>query len=735
MRAQAEKNEELLRAIFDNNEGRVQTLLDEGAQPLAVVAYQREKLSLVEMLKTDNFSPSETTPFSEAIKTGRFRQLWPRMLSSEFYTTEGIVLTLRQAVAVDDTDLERQCFQKPNWDLKRLDYIKMLTGLCLLSHAVLVTKNIDMVRLLMDFGTDPLSMEERGILEQNGFRINFISCLSLSSNVLGIMIHFIITDNNETMGLEIVNHQKFKWDSSYAYCGAGIIWECLEKKFYLLAEALLKKRLAANCSFRPECSGLSEAEKSQDDRAKNLVIEYTVYNKLYQLITQKEEAKSLVIINHWDFVLPSEDVAHLLIKTALKEKLYVCVEALLKSWQAENGTFNIYFDSVELQLTEIEKDPREINLLIQYSESLRNRFYHLISEGEEKTSLAIMNHKNFVCPSENVAREMMEKFLQRNLRACALALAKKGRLSGFELVVEKDSVVPHENKVVENPLAADHTEPKQTNLYPAGEHLAPERAVVEIAQTHEDEPVLSEQKDGDNQALLPSTTENIHSDAVVSLSRQDTNLNITINRPGHEDHGKTALCCAIESDHVQVVTALERQQCRAIRLAAQEGQLNLVRELVEREPALVEHKDINGHTPLQLALMNGQIEVANYLVDNSFGRLDYEKTLCFAAKQLGWMKLLIKMQLSNYILERGDEKQPEHKSFLMFGLYKRNFGFSKQEKLKAANALKSVMVDGADQSILKRYKKELNNGELGSIYRRFCAREECKISKQNNKMG
>ncbi|OGT43166.1 MAG: hypothetical protein A3F42_04485 [Gammaproteobacteria bacterium RIFCSPHIGHO2_12_FULL_37_34] len=229
-----------------------------------------------------------------------------------------------------------------------------------------------------------------------------------------------------------------------------------------------------------------------------------------------------------------------------------------------------------------------------------------------------------------------------------------------------------------------------------------------------------------------------------------------------DEYGRTILYWALTcyQDYEQIALLLLQgskfdekyftMQYQPIHIAAQEGRLNVVQKLIQNKPELLEQVDACGQTPLLWAAAKGRAEVVDYLISkganlnvssNHPGGKDHGKTPLYWAADNGYSgvvetllkhgitpslaktidksklneKVKAEVELLEYIPKRSS--QSKYKTSFTLFYHKFNFGFSKKEKLNAANALKNVVLNGADKSILDLYKKELNNGDLGSIYR------------------
>ncbi len=74
--------------------------------------------------------------------------------------------------------------------------------------------------------------------------------------------------------------------------------------------------------------------------------------------------------------------------------------------------------------------------------------------------------------------------------------------------------------------------------------------------------------------------------------------------------GKRPLDLAIERGHAQIVPLL-----KPLHLAAESGDLIRVKNIVEKVPKSLNLKDERGWSPLHLAVKNGHLEIAKFLMD------------------------------------------------------------------------------------------------------------------------
>jgi ankyrin repeat protein len=178
--------------------------------------------------------------------------------------------------------------------------------------------------------------------------------------------------------------------------------------------------------------------------------------------------------------------------------------------------------------------------------------------------------------------------------------------------------------------------------------------------------------------------------------------------------GATALFCAVENGRKNVVDILLKHNANLSIALQDDG---------------VYHKKFNvvvGDTPLHVASRLGSTAIIASLIGRNASieatNNQQQKPIDVARKGSGCanaLKLLDYLaKVDHRILTKGSDDHT--KSFTIFG-YKFNFGFSAQKKKDAAEALRKVIFDGADESCLVVHRAALNNGNLKKISQRLLA--------------
>ena len=217
------------------------------------------------------------------------------------------------------------------------------------------------------------------------------------------------------------------------------------------------------------------------------------------------------------------------------------------------------------------------------------------------------------------------------------------------------------------------------------------------------------------------------------LTNEATNVNSTQGGPG-----MTALFYAATNGHVEVVRTLlahegvlvnmvstnEYFYGTALHSAIKQGNIEIVSALLEHKGINVNEVDMNGATALHIAVEKNQLDVVNALLllpnlDVNAVRTDGATALAIAVErgQPEIVKALKINLLEKYIAERGREGAPMYKTSKSFFGQKIDFGYSKDQKVKAAKA-KLNELKGVAGSVSKEDEKILNQGTIKTIVSR-----------------
>ncbi|MBA3537011.1 MAG: ankyrin repeat domain-containing protein [Tatlockia sp.] len=257
-------------------------------------------------------------------------------------------------------------------------------------------------------------------------------------------------------------------------------------------------------------------------------------------------------------------------------------------------------------------------------------------------------------------------------------------------------------------------------------HIAAKNGRLDLVKALiEQDPEYLDQVDGCGQTPLLWSAVEGQSEVVDYLISKGAELNLALNLPTDKNHGKTPLYLATERGHCKVIdslmkagavatTAVGPMQYQPVHIAVKAGQLDIIEVLLKNHPQLIEEEDAFGQTPLQLAASCGNNEIVEALL-KAGAKPDSSKPI---HKSNLNEKTRGKIELLEYIPKRSS--QPMYKtSYTLFCCFTFNFGNSRDEKLKAARALAAVKIHGADKKILDKFKEELNNGELKTIYQKL----------------
>ncbi len=156
-------------------------------------------------------------------------------------------------------------------------------------------------------------------------------------------------------------------------------------------------------------------------------------------------------------------------------------------------------------------------------------------------------------------------------------------------------------------------------------HLAAQAGQLDIAKAIvENDPSTLDEKDALGQTALLWASANGHTDIVEYLLEKNPDLEAASNPPDHKNHAKTSLYWAVERGHTAVVeklmtkrpntkVALSNMRYQPLHLAAQAGQLDIIKAIVENDPSTLDEKDAFGQTALLWASTSGHADVVEYL--------------------------------------------------------------------------------------------------------------------------
>jgi ankyrin repeat protein len=260
-------------------------------------------------------------------------------------------------------------------------------------------------------------------------------------------------------------------------------------------------------------------------------------------------------------------------------------------------------------------------------------------------------------------------------------------------------------------------------------------------------------------------------------------LDVKINNPDSDDHGKTLLWLAVESGHVEIITLLT--QLGAPMLAPR-GEMQLmpihylidkylneddedqkdiillqIKAVVDHHPDALGMRDGRGRSPFLMASLKdsyaNDFRLSRYLLEkganvndaSNYPDENRDKTPLLLAAEKGkneMCRMLLefgahsKMPINHLKLdedikgafalldyEKQRAKQGQYKRHLNLFFTKIGLGCSRERKLAAVAALKQYSFFTQNGSVenanawqdLKKYKKELNNGELKLIRRQM----------------
>lgn len=370
--------------------------------------------------------------------------------------------------------------------------------------------------------------------------------------------------------------------------------------------------------------------------------------------------------------------------------------------------------------------------------------------------------------------------------------SKEGHLSGVKSLLEHQPTLrDHPDLLGQTPLmwaiSEGHTKlvayliQQEANIdlkYKKGArtqviHLACFQGRLDIVQLLiEKDKTLLNRVDDYGQSPLIWAASGGHVDIVEYLVKEGADLDLQSNNLGA---GYTALHWACNRSYNKIAEILINQGAqlnlegtsnraahpRPIHLACANGPLDIVKNLIEKEPALLDQLDSTNQTPITWAASEGKAEIVDYLVkkgakldcqsssnapDGTAGftalhwasrqghtktlkvlldhsaenKMDIEirdrqgKTFADVAPKDSFFAAELKLMVYAKKVDQRDDDD-YHLSVTLFGK-QFNKGYSAKQKKEAAQALMNVSFNKADPACLIPHQKVLNDGELKSIY-------------------
>lgn len=195
-------------------------------------------------------------------------------------------------------------------------------------------------------------------------------------------------------------------------------------------------------------------------------------------------------------------------------------------------------------------------------------------------------------------------------------------------------------EILKNFLAITYTKYKNSTINPCREpiHIAAANDLLEVVKILvEQDAHLLNTTTIYNQTPLIFAAANGANQVVAYLIEQGANLDIQENVKA-EIQGATALYWAINGKHKKTAIRLidagadltkttANSNFQPIHLAAREGQLDVIKAILTKNPNLLEQPDANHQTPLLWAAAEGHIDVVKYLAEEQTAQINVATTV------------------------------------------------------------------------------------------------------------